>query len=293
MCSRTICSRLQRTAALTGIGLLLVVSVRGDVPGSLLSLGARVLAREQELGAAKQGDHATVVLSGDLGVPDLRARSAVRHPRLAPQPAVARRGEEVRLQLDGREPAGPFGEGSETAHPGAGVGHRDDRPGVQELVRCEQVRADVEPPLHPAVLHLQQLKAEEGRKAAFHPPAQLLQHPLRHRGSVTGDTAAVSSDDVIARFQPAYDAASRGDLEAWLEMLDPDVEIHQSPALVGTKGTFRGWEGAVQVMAELYDAFEWIDWLPKRGYELGPGRYAVLLKPVGRGKGSGVEVESE
>jgi ketosteroid isomerase-like protein len=103
----------------------------------------------------------------------------------------------------------------------------------------------------------------------------------------------VSSDDVIARFQPAYDAASRGDLEAWLEMLDPDVEIHQSPDLVGTKGIFRGREGAVQVMAELYDAFEWIDWLPKRGYELGPDRYVVLLKPVGRGKGSGVEVESE
>src|SRR5215210_7046184 len=110
MCSRTICSRLRRIAALTGIGNLLLIGVRGDQPRSLLLLRARVLAREQELRAAKQRDHAPIVLAAHLCIPYLCARAAVNQPGPAAQGALTCAGEEVRLQLDCREAAGVLGE---------------------------------------------------------------------------------------------------------------------------------------------------------------------------------------
>ena len=101
------------------------------------------------------------------------------------------------------------------------------------------------------------------------------------------------SEEVLAQFRLIYAALSRGDIEPYLALLDDDVELHQSPDVPGTKGTFWGKQGAVEGLNELAEVFGHIDWNPLRAYDLGDERFLVLLKPKVRGVGSGIEVESK
>ena len=93
---------------------------------------------------------------------------------LAGDAAVARRPEEVRLQLDGREACRALGKGREAAVAGGGVRERDDGAGVEELVRREVVGADVERGRDAAVLRTQDLEADEAGEAAVADPRELL-----------------------------------------------------------------------------------------------------------------------
>ena len=97
----------------------------------------------------------------------------------------------------------------------------------------------------------------------------------------------------LERFRRFYDAISRRDIEVYLDGLDEDVELHQAAALLGTKGTFRGKDGAVELLDELAEAFTEIDWRPQRVIDLGDERYLVLLHPKGKGRGSGVALEAK
>lgn len=97
----------------------------------------------------------------------------------------------------------------------------------------------------------------------------------------------------LERFRPLYDAASRGDTDGYLDSLDENVELHQDNAMPGTKGTFRGKDGALELFDEVAEAFTEIDWRPQRVIDLGDERYLVLLHPKGTGLGSGVVVETK
>ena len=97
----------------------------------------------------------------------------------------------------------------------------------------------------------------------------------------------------LERFRPIYDAVSRGDTKPYLDHLDEDVEVHQPAELLGTKGTFRGKEGMLELLDEVAEAFTEIDWRPLRVIDLGDERYLVLLRPKGKGRGSGVVLEAE
>ena len=101
------------------------------------------------------------------------------------------------------------------------------------------------------------------------------------------------SEELFAQFRLIYDALSRGDMEPYLAILHDDVEVHQSPDVLGTKGTFRGKQGAIDGLNELAEGFDQIDWNPLRAYDLGDERFLVLLRPKARGAGSGIEVESD
>ena len=75
-------------------------------------------------------------------VPDVRRPSHVQRTRLAAERSLACGAEEVRLQLERREPDGPVREMGVAAVAGGRVGERDDAAGVQEAVRGEQVGAN-------------------------------------------------------------------------------------------------------------------------------------------------------
>jgi len=64
--------------------------------------------------------------------------------RLALDPAVARRPEEVRLQLDRREAVRALWQRRQAAVAGRCVRERDDRPRMEELVRGEELPPDIE-----------------------------------------------------------------------------------------------------------------------------------------------------
>jgi ketosteroid isomerase-like protein len=102
-----------------------------------------------------------------------------------------------------------------------------------------------------------------------------------------------ASPELFERFQFMYGVLSRGEWETYFSVLHDDVEVHQSADILGTRGTFRGKQGALQAMAEIAESFSEIDWNPKRLYDLGGGRYLMLVKPKVRGAGSGIEIETE
>jgi ketosteroid isomerase-like protein len=101
------------------------------------------------------------------------------------------------------------------------------------------------------------------------------------------------SEELFEVFRRMYDVLSRGEWETFLPTLHDDVEVHQSPEIPGTTGSFHGKRGAVRAMEEIAEAFGDIDWSPRHIYDLGDGRILSLVKPKVRGKGSGIQLESE
>jgi ketosteroid isomerase-like protein len=110
---------------------------------------------------------------------------------------------------------------------------------------------------------------------------------------MSADNVKQASPELFERFRFMYGVLSRGQWETYLSVLHDDVEVHQSADILGTRGTFRGKQGALQAMAEIAESFSEIDWNPKRLYDLGGGRYLMLVKPRVRGAGSGIEIETE
>jgi ketosteroid isomerase-like protein len=80
------------------------------------------------------------------------------------------------------------------------------------------------------------------------------------------------------------DAGNRGDLEAVLEFLHPEVEIDDRDR----SGTHRGHEGLLCFAQEWLENFEEFR-LEIREMEDGPNGVFVALTQSGKGKGSGIE----
>jgi ketosteroid isomerase-like protein len=98
------------------------------------------------------------------------------------------------------------------------------------------------------------------------------------------------SQENVEKTRAFIDAYNRRDFDAAVEHFDPDIQwvlpAHQrSDSAQGTEGVIRFWEGLDETMEELrLDAQEFVD---------AGDRVAVRLRYYGRGKGSGVEIETE
>ena len=87
-----------------------------------------------------------------------------------------------------------------------------------------------------------------------------------------------------------FDAYNRGDLEALIEILHPDVELHADQELVNG-GDFRGHDGYIRWNAEWTEAWEEFT-IDLRAVDPIGGRYILAdTHQAGRGAGSGIEVE--
>ncbi len=88
----------------------------------------------------------------------------------------------------------------------------------------------------------------------------------------------------------AYDAYLRGDANRLLDLLSPDVVVEQPPNQADAR-TYRGHEGLMQAIREWTG--EWDDYRFEviRMLEAGP-EVLVTVRQRGRGKASGLEVES-
>ena len=90
----------------------------------------------------------------------------------------------------------------------------------------------------------------------------------------------------IERLKRAY----AGDPEP--DLLAPDFELHQSPSIIDTDGIFRGRDAIRDVVRELDESFEDMRWEPEKFIEAPDGEVVVFVRALGRGRGSGIEVDN-
>jgi len=73
------------------------------------------------------------------------------------------------------------------------------------------------------------------------------------------------------------------------EFFDPEIEVRQSRSLVGTAGTFRGYDGLRQSIRETFEAFSDCRFARKRLMDIGD-QVVAITEVVAQGKESGVDV---
>jgi ketosteroid isomerase-like protein len=88
----------------------------------------------------------------------------------------------------------------------------------------------------------------------------------------------------------AVDAFLVGDLDGMFALTEPAVEFDNRTEVPDLEGTYVGREGIVGMWAKIYEVFEDYRVEPLR-FEASGDRVAVLFRELGRGRGSGVEVD--
>lgn len=95
--------------------------------------------------------------------------------------------------------------------------------------------------------------------------------------------------DNVELVRRSYEAWNNGDLESFIEFLDPDVEIDLRERVLNP-GTYQGVDGFRRWARELDEV--WSDWKmePEEILE-GPKAVFIEVRAHGRGRGSGVEID--
>src|SRR5688572_29419962 len=143
------------------------------------------LGVDDELRAAEERDGLAAPAVHNDGIPELRRAPEVGGARDAFNGAIARRAEEVGLELDGREGIRAVRQVGDAAVAGDGVGERHDRAGMKVAVRCDVVALDGE-------LRAQFLPVERGDDDAH----------------VAGQEARAAALELVERDQAAAPARS-------------------------------------------------------------------------------------
>jgi ketosteroid isomerase-like protein len=101
------------------------------------------------------------------------------------------------------------------------------------------------------------------------------------------------SQENVEAFKRGLEAGNRGDVEALLEELDPEVEWHSAlHALMGGEQTaFRGHDGVREMLRDLNEAFGEIHIEISEIRDLGD-RLVAIGRNRARGKESGAETET-
>ena|SRR5256885_15922918 len=95
----------------------------------------------------------------------------------------------------------------------------------------------------------------------------------------------------LARAQ--YERWNDEDFDAWITGFDPEVQYVSSvSASLDGRGEFHGHEGMRRFVKSYFEAWEWFRLQPVEYIEAGE-RIVVVLRTIGRGRWSGVEVEGE
>ncbi len=97
------------------------------------------------------------------------------------------------------------------------------------------------------------------------------------------------SQENVELIRTAYAAFSRGDVDAMLQVCDPEVEC-QLPQGGLNAGTLRGHQALRAFLESYVESFESFQIEPEEIKDAGD-RVLVFLRVLGRGRGSGADVE--
>jgi ketosteroid isomerase-like protein len=98
-------------------------------------------------------------------------------------------------------------------------------------------------------------------------------------------------DEQIELLRRAYQTYNEGDVD--FALFHPQLCIVQTSNLIGTAGTFRGHDGLRRAIDELNEGFEDVRFEPEGYEDLDDGRMLVECRFIGRGRRSGIELDSE
>jgi ketosteroid isomerase-like protein len=101
------------------------------------------------------------------------------------------------------------------------------------------------------------------------------------------DTAWAMSQENVELVRKSIDAFNRGDLDAWMGFLSPDV-IWESQNVRGITPVYRGRVGAREWIEQFLELFEEIHLEIEQITALGDDRVLSGYTEIGRGRGSGV-----
>src|SRR4030081_2121914 len=96
----------------------------------------------------------------------------------------------------------------------------------------------------------------------------------------------------VAIMRRFYDAWTRGDLDAWLSMVDPEIEWRgprEWPDLAEPRYGPEGMRDYLRTISEVLDDYQMA---PEEFIDAGGDRVLVLSREGGRGKASGAEVQT-
>jgi len=98
------------------------------------------------------------------------------------------------------------------------------------------------------------------------------------------------SRENVELIRRAYDAYSRGDREAFVELMDPDVEF-ESLILEAEGGAYRGHDGVREYFDKVHEVFEsWRSEITEIE-EIGSDSFVIESRAVASGKAGQVPVE--
>jgi uncharacterized protein len=93
----------------------------------------------------------------------------------------------------------------------------------------------------------------------------------------------------VEQMRVAYGAIGRGDTEAVMAMIHPEVEVRDRPEIPDPR-TYHGYDGVRAALAATFDFFEMVEFEPEQFIQFGD-RVVIVIRMSGRGKESGVPVE--
>jgi ketosteroid isomerase-like protein len=99
------------------------------------------------------------------------------------------------------------------------------------------------------------------------------------------------SQENVEIVKAAYGAWNRGDIDAVLDHMHPDLEWEENPDVYpGLDRMYRGRSGFSKRVRDAFDVWEWARVEGQEFIDAGD-EVVVCLRLVGKGRGSGVEVE--
>lgn len=99
------------------------------------------------------------------------------------------------------------------------------------------------------------------------------------------------SQQDIDLIRSAYEALNRGDIEALVDVCDPDFQLDMSER-VFNPATYDGHDGIRRFYGEVREVWEEFRWEPEALHDAGD-QVVALLHSHGRGSGSGIEIDRD
>jgi ketosteroid isomerase-like protein len=99
------------------------------------------------------------------------------------------------------------------------------------------------------------------------------------------------SQENVDQLRAAYETFNQTG-EIVVAHLAPDFEMHQASSIIDTAGVFHGPNALHDVLRELQGAFEDLRTEVEKIIEAPTGEIVVLVRVLGRGRGSGAEMDN-